>query len=408
MAKESHHAWLDKYPIHSKDHEPELEAHAAILELRHKMPKDLAEAKAHEHYLKDRALDVAAHHLQGIRAAHAAGENDAAKQHGEAYAAAAKHLGFDPFDKPHQDIVDRIKTSGPKVYDFKAHPSDSLFHTKEDEEEKSPEDDRIAMFMEGLENLKTKLKEHEKVEKAEEDLEKSKNVREQTSNITPVDADRRRVQYARSIGLQPVRSAGKSFSASKGFPRASGNKLPYSNDFDVAHETAHAMTTPSDKTVEQHQQYLTDHARPTKHNSRSNPDFEHRETQRQENVANHLENRIDRRAGVRPAKFRSQVRTSVVLPHKQEPPKEWVNNEASWGAVKDKRPHANQGEDIEVPGDSIKEASKAFADRFDRGAKFDKRGNVVPGSGIDQRVNSAHSGVNWLKAVRAKFGKQNG
>ena len=124
--------WLDRYPVLDEEHHADLEARAAVNELRGKMPREEAEARAHGDYVKERALDAAAHHLLGVKAAHAAQHVNAAKQHGAAYAAAMTAAGADPYEQPPQAVMDRIKDAKQKVYSFKAHPADAFFPVPEE------------------------------------------------------------------------------------------------------------------------------------------------------------------------------------------------------------------------------------------------------------------------------------
>lgn len=101
-----------------------LEATAGQHELRGGMPREVAERKAHEDYMSERALDAAAHHYRGMAIANAAGHEDEAAKHAEAYAAAAKLAGFSATDAP-QAVLDRLKNLEPG-YAFKAHAADAL------------------------------------------------------------------------------------------------------------------------------------------------------------------------------------------------------------------------------------------------------------------------------------------
>ncbi len=121
------HFWLGKYPVLHEDHHADLEARAAIHEFKDRHPRDRAEGLAHADYLKERAYDAAAHHLLGLRAAHAAGHGEAARQHGEAYVGAMKHAGHNAFEAPPQEVLNRIKDLPTKVYTYKAHPADAYF-----------------------------------------------------------------------------------------------------------------------------------------------------------------------------------------------------------------------------------------------------------------------------------------
>lgn len=155
MSKDTAKIWLGRFPVLHEDHLPDLEARAAVHEFKHKLPRDVAEDKAHQDYMKDQALEAAAHHLLGIRAAHAAGHDEAAQQHGEAYAGALKHAGFDPMQTPPQEVLDRVKAARPKVYSFKAHAADQLFTPQPSEADAA--DQHIRQLLDKLQQLRSGL-----------------------------------------------------------------------------------------------------------------------------------------------------------------------------------------------------------------------------------------------------------
>jgi hypothetical protein len=137
--------WLDRYPVLDADHIDDLETRAGVAEFKHKLPREQAEEKAHADYLVERARDAAAHHLVGVRAAHAAGDSDAAAEHGAAYAGAMKAAGHDAYGPPPPEVLDRVRAARPQVYKFKSHPADALFAPKQ--EEADPADARIAELL---------------------------------------------------------------------------------------------------------------------------------------------------------------------------------------------------------------------------------------------------------------------
>jgi hypothetical protein len=118
--------WLDKYKVGEDDDVNHLEAAAANNEFVHGHKREDAEAKAHADYLGNKALDSAAHHYLGMRAALAGKNEQAARQHGEAYAKAMDHLKLSPHDEPPQAVKDRVEHLKQKVYSFKSHPADAL------------------------------------------------------------------------------------------------------------------------------------------------------------------------------------------------------------------------------------------------------------------------------------------
>jgi hypothetical protein len=148
--------WLDHYPVISEDDHPDLDARAAVAEFKDKMPRELAERKAHEDYVQEHAYRAAAHHLLGTRAAVASGHDAAAKRHGEAYAAALEAAGHSPMGTPPQKVLDYIQDLKHQVYSFKGHPADVLFEPKESP--KATDDDKaLKEKLEKLRELKGKL-----------------------------------------------------------------------------------------------------------------------------------------------------------------------------------------------------------------------------------------------------------
>jgi hypothetical protein len=149
--------WLgiDKFPVLDAGDGDDLESAAAVHEFRNKMPRHLAEERAHSDYIKERAIDAAAHHLLGIKAAHAAGHTAAASSHGEAYVAAMKAAGLDAFGPPHQKVMDRIKTARPGVYSFKKHPADIFFSASPEKADSG--DAHIKEILSRLERLRGSL-----------------------------------------------------------------------------------------------------------------------------------------------------------------------------------------------------------------------------------------------------------
>lgn len=218
--------------------------------------------------------------------------------------------------------------------------------------------------------------------KSVELAKRSKNVREQTRNISPRQATERRVQYAQSLGLKPQ----KTF-VGDGFPQAKQNKLQYGDNFAVEHETAHAMMTPPGSTIRQYQRYLSSHSEPKDDPSNDSwePDEAHAQTQHEENVANQLENMIDRRAGVSPkhaSKFRGiAVKSKNAGDEELSDDVDYDATERMWGTKK-------PGPENVFTQDVRDEAGKS-AERFDAGARFNNRGRVEGQFNLDQRINLA-------------------
>jgi hypothetical protein len=146
--------WQDRYEVLAPEDNDALEAKAAIHEFRGGLHKEEAESKAHEDYLKDHAVDSAAHHYIGMRAATASNHEPAAKKHGTAYTAAMKHLGYNPLDIPPKDVLDRVKDIDKNPYKFTPHKADGFFASKE--EPKAEEPNKTQELLTKLKSLRAK------------------------------------------------------------------------------------------------------------------------------------------------------------------------------------------------------------------------------------------------------------
>lgn len=118
--------------ILSKDHSFDLDRAAAIHEFKNKLPRHEAEEKAYGEYKKARSEDAAAHHLSGMKAAHAVGNKKDAIKHSLAYGLHMKALGHDPVGEPPDEIKAKMEDQS-GVYKFKPHESDSMIEPEEEE-----------------------------------------------------------------------------------------------------------------------------------------------------------------------------------------------------------------------------------------------------------------------------------
>lgn len=217
------------------------------------------------------------------------------------------------------------------------------------------------------------------LQKSEPLVKRSKNVREQTRNIYPHQAESRRIQYARRIGLDPQRG----YDTWKDFPPATENKIRYGGPFPVEHETAHAMTTPPGRAFPEYQGNVLNQMRGTP-------------AKIDESVANQMENLIDRRSGVAPSQFRTESRRPSV------------------GLVDTETKHKIEARGFRsgaapfslIPNQHIKRRAAENVARFDAGARFDEEGNVLEpeeATPLNARINSGEGGVKWLREVRNRL-----
>jgi hypothetical protein len=119
--------WANR-PLAAHDHAQQLDLDAAVNEFGLKMPREQAEDEAYRQYLyhpvKGQHALAAYHHLAGMKAAHAAGDMDAARKHSLMYNLHAKALGKSPVDAA-RELSAHIKDPA-KVYKFKAHRGDAF------------------------------------------------------------------------------------------------------------------------------------------------------------------------------------------------------------------------------------------------------------------------------------------
>ena len=117
--------WLQRQILHP-DHVQDLETRAAVHEFGSGIPREQAEQKAHEDYVREHRIQAAAHHLQGIRAATAAGDRDSAREHALQYQAHVGALGHEAVGPIPDEVVARMNHPDYKgPYKFKGHAADT-------------------------------------------------------------------------------------------------------------------------------------------------------------------------------------------------------------------------------------------------------------------------------------------
>lgn len=136
------------YPVLHEDNIPELEAAAAAHEFRNGLRRPEAEGRAHADYVRARAVEAAAHHLLGMRSAHAVGADESAAKHGAGYAAAMDAAGHNAFGEVPQEVLDRVHEMAPKAHSFKAHAADAMFAPAVSDND--PDGQRLQLAMQKL------------------------------------------------------------------------------------------------------------------------------------------------------------------------------------------------------------------------------------------------------------------
>lgn len=122
--------WLDRYPITDANHVSDLEQRAAVHEFGGKMPRHAAEERAYHDYRRDQVVEATAHHLAGMRAAHAAGLTKEAARHATMYVLGLRALGHSNAISPPDEVASKALHTPPEVYRFKTHPADSFSLTQ--------------------------------------------------------------------------------------------------------------------------------------------------------------------------------------------------------------------------------------------------------------------------------------
>jgi hypothetical protein len=145
--------WQGKYPMSDTTHEADLQMRSDIYEHMHRMPRHEAQARAHEDYRKDQIAKAAAHHWNGMKASHAAGNDEAAKKHGVMYALALHQLGHKDLLSPPPEVLEHAKDPKSEIARFKAHPGDA--YSMPENPAEPPQRDRLEPHVKGAPAKKT-------------------------------------------------------------------------------------------------------------------------------------------------------------------------------------------------------------------------------------------------------------
>lgn len=139
-------AWNGR-KIAKEEDKHDLEQRAAVFEFKHRMARPDAEHRAHHEYKRDKHREAAAYHLQGLKAAQAAGSGEEGRKHGMMYQLHMKELGLDPMGPvPHE--IQGLADKQENFYRFKPHRGDAFLvqgeETKKSELEKA--DGKVIPF----------------------------------------------------------------------------------------------------------------------------------------------------------------------------------------------------------------------------------------------------------------------
>lgn len=124
--------WAGRYPIAAHDHSTQLDMDAAVNEFGLRMPREQAEDEAYRQYLyhpqRGQHAQAALHHLRGMKAAHAAGDMNTARDHSLMFNLHAKALGKQPHEVA-RDLQSQMQNL-PAMTKFKAHRGDAFAVTQ--------------------------------------------------------------------------------------------------------------------------------------------------------------------------------------------------------------------------------------------------------------------------------------
>ncbi len=143
--------WLGR-PIVDGDDVHRLETDAAIFEFNAKMPRDQAESKAYENYIREKRTEAAAFHLAGMKAAQGAGAMGEGRKHGMLFEVHMNALGHEPMGPVPPEVQSKLRAlEDAPVYKFKAHRGD-LFAIEDAKKPKDeePEDDKLGKSEDGV------------------------------------------------------------------------------------------------------------------------------------------------------------------------------------------------------------------------------------------------------------------
>jgi hypothetical protein len=121
-------SWLGRYPIAEDSHIDDLERAAAVHEMHHGLPRDQAEATAHQKYKVLNHQKGAAHHLNGMRCAKANGNIQDSEKHYLIYCLHMKALGHNPNRPVPPDVMAHV-TAEP-LAKFTPHSADCFVNQK--------------------------------------------------------------------------------------------------------------------------------------------------------------------------------------------------------------------------------------------------------------------------------------
>ncbi len=117
--------WLGRYPVAEDGHVDDLERAAAVHEMHYGLPRDQAEATAHQKYKILSHEKGAAHHLNGMRMAKSRGSAADAEKHYALYCSHMKVLGHNPNQAVPSSVMAHVMPE-PLLKEYSPHSSDSL------------------------------------------------------------------------------------------------------------------------------------------------------------------------------------------------------------------------------------------------------------------------------------------
>lgn len=216
--------------ILDESHAGDLESRAAIHQFTNKMDSEAADEAAHSDYKKDHHRQAAAKHFVGMKAARASADNEESRKHFIMFNLHMKALGLNPNAALPSEIETHITNTKEPFYRFSPHKADAFLFAKSE--------------IDGYEVL----------------TKRSKNVRNQTRNLTPEQISNRLQPLKSKLGIVEIPSARSkpalSLAGKTAIYTTTGNvdgvKLP------LLHEVGHLLAAPPGRKFADHQKWMGD------------------------------------------------------------------------------------------------------------------------------------------------------
>jgi len=127
MATKKPPIYWQGHPVRDEGHSADLDLRSAIHQFHNGLDRASAEAKVKDEDRTERHQKAAAHHIDGMRASNAVGDQESAQQHHGMYGLHMRALGLDANGAVPAEVErHRGKNAEKKVYTFKGHSDDQF------------------------------------------------------------------------------------------------------------------------------------------------------------------------------------------------------------------------------------------------------------------------------------------